>query len=127
MGGNGSFFKCRVEENGGVLALVAHAARTVALVAVFEDFHVDGRIAAVGQRPPYGIHVFRINIFIDRNDIFADGAMLGDKRIHRAPDFHPERILFDVQDHHFADVGQRFVQRNARHAFQSQLAQGMQQ
>ena len=40
-----------------------------------QDFDIERRIAAIGQRPPHRIQIFRIDVFIQRDDIFADGAM----------------------------------------------------
>ena len=94
------------------------------LVAVAQHLHIDCRIAAIGQGPPYRVHIFRIDVLVERDDIFADSAMLRDKPIHRAPDFDARRVLLHVQDNELAQIGQRLVQR---HPFDAAYAQALAQ
>ena len=54
--------------------------------------------------------------------------MLRAQPVHRAPDFDARRAFLDVQDDDLAQIGQRFVQRNALDAFDAEaFAQTVQQ
>src|SRR5678809_1497959 len=62
-----------------------------------DDPHITMRLAAINDRPIHGHGVFWIDVFINRNDNFAAGA-ISEEGIHRIPGF-------DVADFfHFNDA-----------------------
>src|SRR5712692_3839213 len=116
----------RVDQHGGVFAVVPFAPRSVPLVAVMKDLEVKRRIRAVGHGPEQRVRVVRIDVFVHGNDVLARRAVPRSRAVERTPDLSPRRLVVHDEYHHLAQIRERLVHRNALHALDAErIAQVM--
>src|SRR5215831_15743798 len=71
--------------------------------------HVEGRIGPVRHGPQDGISIFRIDVVVDGNHVFACCTVENRGAIESTPQLGRLDIALDHERNHLADVGQRLM------------------
>ena len=89
-----------------------------------EDQNIFVRFGSVAHRPPDGVHVSGIDIFIHRDYELAHAMLKVRNAVQGSPHFVLSRF-FHLHDDQFSEIGQRLVHRDFDHAFQTEIVAQM--
>src|SRR5258706_12538945 len=96
------------------------APRTVSLIAMVKDLKVQRRIGAVGPGPENGVRVVRVDVLVDRDNVFPRRGVPSGSAIQRAPDLRPRCLAVHDEHHHLAQVREGPVSRESLPALDTQ-------
>src|ERR1041385_9011935 len=85
----------------------------VPFLAPLDDAHVLGRLAAHRDRPVERVAVFRIDILVDRDNVFSQLLAESEHAVERAPHFVLRRAVLALDDDVAAKVHKRLVAADA--------------
>src|SRR5258706_8798536 len=94
------------------------APRTVSLIAMVKDLKVQRRIGAVGHGPEHGVRVVRVDVLVDRDNVFPRRAVRSEEHTSELQSLtnlvcrlllEKKKNTFSAHSRRYSEVLRRFV------------------